>query len=103
MKTPHFDLRLIFSGDTVLMILSILFFIGSLAEFTQWQEIQTFRFFSTFALLLSPVFLLLSCLELVRYRRLKRTFFSALFFLAATILSLYILIHATGHLHRNTI
>jgi len=98
MKSPHFNLRLIFSGDTVLLVFSVVLLLASLSEFTHWPELRAFRVFGVLTLLFSPVFLILSCLELVRYQRRIRTILSAIGFLAATVISLIALLYATGHI-----
>ena len=88
MKTPCFNLRLIFSGDTVLLIFSNLIFLASLANATQWPALRAFRFCGICTTLFSLTFLLLTSVELVKHPRQKRTILAALFFLAATVICL---------------
>ncbi len=85
MKTLYLNLRLIFSGDTVLLVFSILLFLASLANATQWLMLRTFRFCGIMTLLLSLTFLLLSGMELRKQQRQKRTILAAILFLAAVI------------------
>jgi hypothetical protein len=86
MKTLYCNLRLIFSGDTVLLVFSVMIFLASMANATQWPALRAFRFCGICTLLLSLTFLLLSSLELLKPQRQKRTILAALFFLTATIL-----------------
>ena len=88
MKTPCFNLRLIFSGDTVLLVFSILAILASVANATQWPVLRDFRFCGICTLLLSLTFLLLSGLELRKPQRQKRTILAAILFLAATVICL---------------
>jgi len=87
-KTLYSNLRVIFSGDTVLLVFSILMFLASLANATQWPALRACRFCGIWTTLFSLTFCLLSGLELVRHQRQKRTILAAILFLAATVLCL---------------
>ena len=81
MKTSHSNLRLIFSGDTVLLVFSSLLFLASLANATQWPVLHAFRFCGIMTTLFSLTFLLLSGLEAFKPQRaasarLSRPYFS---------------------------
>lgn len=95
MKTRQFDPGLIFSGNTVLLILSSAVFLASLANATQWQVLRAFRFCGIITTLFSLTFFLLSGLELIKHERHKRTIVAAILFLAATVLCL-----SNGHFVR---
>jgi uncharacterized membrane protein len=88
MKTQYSNLRLIFSGDTVLLAFSILLFLASLANATQWTVLRTFRFCGIVTTLFSLAFLMLSGFELFKHQRRKRTIMAAVLFLAATVICL---------------
>jgi hypothetical protein len=88
MKTLYLNLRLIFSGDTVLLVFSILAFLASLANVTQWPELRAFRFCCICTTFFSLAFCILSILELFKHPRRTRTIISATIFLAATVLCL---------------
>jgi hypothetical protein len=88
MKTPYSNLRLIFSGDTVLLAFSTLLFLASLANATQWPVLRAFRFCGIITTLFSLTFLMLSGLELFKHQRRKRTILAAVLFLAATVICL---------------
>lgn len=85
MKALYSNLRLIFSGDTVLLVFSIAIFLASLANATHWPALRAFRFCGTLTLFLSLAFCLLSGLEVFKHQRRKRTILAAIFFLAATV------------------
>jgi hypothetical protein len=84
MKTLNSNLRLIFSGDTVLLVFSIALLLASLANRTQWPVLRSFRFCGVLTFFLSLAFCLLSGLEAFKPRRRKRTILAAMFFLAST-------------------
>ncbi len=86
MKTPYSNLRLIFSGDTVLLILSILVFLAALANATGWTVLREFRFCGVLTSFSSLAFCLLSGFEVFKPQRRKRTIVAAMFFLAATVI-----------------
>jgi hypothetical protein len=88
MKTPYSNLRLIFSGDTVLLVFSAALFLASLANATQWPVLGAFRFCGMVTLLFSLAFLLLSGLEALKPQRRKRTILAAILFLTATVICL---------------
>jgi hypothetical protein len=88
MKTPYSNLRLIFSGDTVLVAFSTLLFLASLANATQWPVLRTFRFCGIVTTLFSLTFLMLSGLEAFKPQRRKRAILAAILFLAATMICL---------------
>jgi hypothetical protein len=88
MKTLYCNLRLIFSGDTVLLVFSILLFLASMANVTHWPALRAFRFCGICTLLLSLTFFLLSSVEIFKHQRQHRTIIAALLFLAATVLCL---------------
>ena len=86
MKALYFNLRLIFSGDTVLLVFSVALLLASLANATQWAVLRGFRFCGICTLLLSLTFFLLSGLELLKQQRPKRTMVATVFFFLATLL-----------------
>ena len=88
MKTLYFNLRLIFSGESVLLVLSIAVFLASLANATQWPVLHAWRFCGILTLLLGSTFLLFSGLELRNSPRQRRMIVAAGLFLAATVLCL---------------
>ena len=88
MKTLYYNLRLILSGDTVLLVLSIALFLASVANATQWPLLRAFRFCGICTLLLSLTFGVLSGLELRKPERQKRTILAAILFLAAIVICL---------------
>jgi hypothetical protein len=88
MKKLLINLRLIFCGDTVLLVFSILLFLASVANSTQWPLLRAYRFCGICTLLFSVTFLLLSGLELLKGQRQKRTILAAILFLAATVICL---------------
>ena len=87
MRTLYSNLRLVFSGDTVLLVFSVLLFLASLANATHWPVLRGFRFCGILTLLFSLSFFLLAGMELSKQRQ-KRTIAATLFFLAALILCL---------------
>ena len=88
MKTLYFNLRLIFSGESVLLVFSIATFLASLANATQWPVLHAWRFCGILTLLLGSTFLLFSSLELRNSPRQRRTIVAACLFFAATVLCL---------------
>ncbi len=88
MKTLYSNLRLIFSGDTVVLVISILIFLASVANATQWSMLQAFRFCGICTLILSLTFFLFTVVELARYERRKRTIAAAALFLATVVVCL---------------
>ena len=88
MKTLYSNLRLIFSGDTVLLVISIMAFLASVANATQWPVLQGFRYCGICTLFLSLTFFIFSVVELVKHQRQKRTILAALFFLATIVVCL---------------
>jgi hypothetical protein len=93
MKTFYSSLRLVFSGDTVLLVISIMLFLASLANATHWLALRSCRFCGVMTLFLSLAFFLLSGFELQKHPGQKRTLLAVLFFLAATVTCLY-----SGHI-----
>jgi uncharacterized membrane protein len=93
MKILHTNLRLVFSGDTVLLVSSMLTFLASLANSTQWPVISEFRFCGICTLFVSVAFAILSALEAFKQQRQKRTIAAAILFLAAAALCL-----SSGHI-----
>ena len=93
MKTLCSNLRLIFSGDTVLVAFSIALFLASLANATHWHLLRACRFCGILTLLFSFTFSLLSSSELFKPQRRKRTILAATLFWAATVISV-----SGGHL-----
>ncbi len=87
-KTSAAGLRLLFSGDTVLVAFSVALFFASLANATQWPALRAFRYCGICTLLLSLTFLLLSSRELFKEQRRKRTMVAVAFFLAAPVICL---------------
>jgi Kef-type K+ transport system membrane component KefB len=85
MKTLFLNLRLIFSGDTVLLVLSILLFLASLANATHWPTLRTYRFCGVLTTFFSVGFFLLSSMELRKQPRQKRTIIAAILFFAALV------------------
>ena len=92
MKTASFNSRLIFSGDTALLIFSILLFLGSIGTVAGLQ-VAVVQVIGGASLLFSPVFFILSCWEFSKHQRLKRTLFAAIFFLVATCINFGIIIY----------
>ena len=88
MKTLYSNLRLVFSGDTVLLVISIMGFLASVANATQWAVIQSFRFCGICTFLLSTTFLLFTVVDLAKNERRKRTIVAAMFFLATVVVYL---------------
>jgi hypothetical protein len=88
MKTLYYNLRLMFSGDTVLLGFSVVIFLASVANATHWPLLRGFRYCIICTLLLSLTFLVLSSMELLKQPRRKRTILAAVFFLAATFICL---------------
>ena len=88
MKTLYSNLRLVFSGDTVLLVISIMGFLASVANATQWAVLQSFRFCGICTLILSLTFFLFTVVDLARHERRKRTVAAAMFFLATVIVCL---------------
>ncbi|HEY3913915.1 MAG TPA: hypothetical protein VGN61_05460 [Verrucomicrobiae bacterium] len=86
MKALYYNVRLIFSGDTVLLFVSIALFLASLANATQWQVLRGWRFCGICTTFLSVGFLLFTGFDLLKNERQKRTLVAAVFFLAATAL-----------------
>ena len=86
LKTVYSHLRPIFSGDTVCLILGFAAFLAALANATQWPALRAFRFCGICTTLFSLTFGILTCVELFRYQRGKRTIATAALFLAATAL-----------------
>jgi hypothetical protein len=93
MKTLYLNLRLLFSGDTVLLVISSALFLASVANATQWPVLQSFRFCGICTLLLSLTFGLLVGIELSKPDRKKRTIAAAVLFLATVLICL-----SQGHL-----
>jgi hypothetical protein len=56
---------LIFSGAALLLIISIMLFLASVANATQWLVLQGFRYYGICTLLLSLAFFIFSVVELV--------------------------------------
>jgi len=92
MKTLYSNLRLMFSGDTVLLVISIMIFLASVANATQWPVLRAFRYCGICTLLLSLIFLLFSVAELLKPERQKRTILAALLFFATVVVCL-----SSGH------
>jgi hypothetical protein len=88
MKTVYNNIRLVFSGDSVMLVISIFVFLASLANATQWQILRPYRFCGICTMLISLTFFLLTGLETLKPDRLKRTIVSSLLFLAATLICL---------------
>jgi hypothetical protein len=86
MKTLYSSLRLIVSGETALVVLSVALFLASLANRTQWPALRACRFCGTLTLFLSLAFCILSSMEIFKHQRRKRTIMAAVLFLAATVL-----------------
>jgi hypothetical protein len=86
MKILYSHIRLIFSGDTVLLTFSVIIFLASLANATQWAILRSCRFCGICTMLFSTTFFLLSSLEVLKPERQKRTIVAAAFFLAAVLL-----------------
>ena len=73
MKTDYCNLRLVFSGETVLLLMSSALFLASVANGTQWAVLRNFRFCGICTLLLSLTFGILSSLQLRKPERQTRT------------------------------
>ena len=86
-----------FSGDSALLVFSVVLLLASLSDYL--PELRAFGIFGVLTPLLGAAFLVLCCVQLVKYQRLKRTVVSAIVFLIATVISLYTILHATGHFH----
>jgi hypothetical protein len=78
---------LVFSGDTVLLVISIMGFLASVANATQWPVLHSFRFCGICTFLLST-FLLFTAVDLAKHERRKRTILAAMFFLATVVVCL---------------
>jgi uncharacterized membrane protein len=92
MKKLLINLQSIFCGDTVLLVLSILLFLASLANTTQWPLLRPYRFCGICTLFFSLAFGLLSGMEVLKGQRKKRTIIAAILFLAAAVICL-----SSGH------
>jgi hypothetical protein len=88
MKTLYSNIRLVFSGDTVLLGISIMGFLASVANATQWPVLHSFRFCGICTFLLSSTFLLFTAMDLAKHERRKRTIVAAMFFLATVVVCL---------------
>jgi hypothetical protein len=88
MKTLYSNLRLIFSGDTVLLVISIMLFLASLANATQLRVLRPCRFCGVLTLFLSLGFFLLSSMELHKGQRQKRTILAVILFFGAVVFCL---------------
>jgi hypothetical protein len=86
MKTLYLNLRLVFSGDTVLVVISTWLFLASLANTTHWRMLQSFRFCGICTLLLSTTFCLLTGIELFKEERTNRTIVAGILLLAAVVM-----------------
>jgi uncharacterized membrane protein len=86
MKKLIINLQSIFSGDTVLLVLSILLFLASVANTTQWPLLRPYRFCGICTLFFSLAFGFLSGMEVIKGQRKKRTIVAAILFLAATVI-----------------
>jgi hypothetical protein len=80
------SIRLIFSGDTVLLVFSMVLMLSSLANATHWQVLRPFQYCVICDLLLSLTFFLLSTMDAIKNPSRKRTIIAALLFFAATAL-----------------
>jgi heme/copper-type cytochrome/quinol oxidase subunit 3 len=87
MKTFYSSLRLVFSGDTVLLVISALLFLASLANATEWRALRHCRFCGILTTLFSLTFALLSIHELqkLEQRPLRAIMAAALFVVAAVL------------------
>lgn len=92
MKTSSFNSRLIFSGDTALLVFSILLLLGSIGMVAGLKA-AVIQAVGGASFLFSPVFFILSCWEFIKHQRLKRTLFAATFFLVATCIDFGIIIY----------
>jgi hypothetical protein len=87
-NTINSNLRLIFSGDTVLLVLGSALVLSSLANATHWPALRSFQYCAICDLLLSLTFFLLSTMEAIKNPSRKRTIFAAILFFVATALCL---------------
>jgi D-alanyl-lipoteichoic acid acyltransferase DltB (MBOAT superfamily) len=87
MKTLYSSFRLIFSGDTLLLAISILVFLAAVANATQWPVLRTFRFCGICTMLFSVAFGLLAGMEVFKHPQ-RRTIAAAIIFLAAAAICL---------------
>jgi hypothetical protein len=93
MKTIYLNLRLLCSGDTVLVVISSALFLASVADATHWAVLQRFHYCIICTLLLSLTFGVLSGMELLKPERKKRTIVATVLFWAAVLVCL-----SQGHL-----
>jgi hypothetical protein len=85
-NTINSNVRLLFSGDTVLLALSSVLVLSSLANATHWQALRPFQYCVICDLLLSLTFFLLTTMEAIKNPSRKRTMIAALLFFVATVL-----------------
>ena len=88
MKTVYSNIKLIFRGDTVLLLLSVINFLASVANATQWPVLRAFRFCGICTLLFGLTFFLFTLLELRKEQRPKRTILAAVLFFATIVVCL---------------
>jgi hypothetical protein len=93
MKTLYLNLRLLCSGDTVMVIISSALFLASVADATQWAVLQHFRFCIICTMLLSLTFGVLSAVESFKAGPNKRNIISTVLLWAA-----FVVCFSQGHL-----
>ena len=85
MKTLCLNLRLLLSGDTVMVVISSALFLASVANATQWAVLQHFRYCGICTMFLSLTFGVLSGIEVFKPDRKKRTIVSTVLLWAAVL------------------
>jgi hypothetical protein len=74
------------SGDTLMVVISSLLFLASVANATHWAVLQQFRYCIICTMLLSLTFGVLSVMELLEPERKKRTIVSTVLLWAAVLI-----------------
>jgi hypothetical protein len=85
MKTLYLNLRLLFSGDTVMVVISSALFLASVANATHWAVLQRFQYCGICTMFLSLTFGVLSGMEALKPGRKKRTIVSTVLLWAAVL------------------
>ena len=93
MKALYLNLRLLLSGDTVMVVISSALFLAWVANATHWAVLGRFQYCIICTLLLSLTFGVLSGIEVFKPGRKKRTIVSTVLLWAAVLVCL-----SQGHL-----
>jgi hypothetical protein len=83
----------LFSGDTLMVVISSLLFLASVANATHWAVLQQFRYCIICTMLLSLTFGALTLMEALKPERKKRTIVSTVLLWAAVLICI-----SQGHL-----